>query len=323
MIQLNKQEKMQEWSCFAASIPMKGFFDEDQQSLMNSAQKAQAVACQAMWQRLVEGTADRLGVMAQGKDESLAVQINGHEQRIRATPPAKLAAGDMNMFLIDKYDCTIAPIVQSGVTPWNRTPEMIQMLQSGAEGQARCPQMFTAPWVVNVETNGKALSVDMRVAFIFDKDQAIEALENGDLSPILASSTAAIPMSLSLRDHAVKFGTLLEGKVVMACRELLPVAEFAAFPKMANIEEGGQDAIKTDFPEGGTLYINVQKTLTHGSVLVSEGFVKTNLCGGGATFVPPKVKAEVAKLDFPQGVTEMPDLEGFHIPGAHLRVLRL
>ena len=89
----------------------------------------------------------------------------------------------MNMFLIDKYDCTIAPIVQSGVTPWNRTPEMIQMLQSGAEGQARCPQMFTAPWVVNVETNGKALSVDMRVAFIFDKDQAIEALENGDLSP--------------------------------------------------------------------------------------------------------------------------------------------
>ena len=106
-------------------------------------------------------------------------------------------------------------------------------------------------------------------------------------------------------------GTLLEGKVVMACRELIPVGEFAAFPKMANIEEGGQDAIKTDFPEGGTLYFNVHKTLTHGSVLVSEGFVKTNLCGGGATFVPPKVKAEVAKLDFPQGVTEMPDLEGF------------
>lgn len=311
MIELNKQEKMMEWSAFAASIPMKGFFDSDQQSVMNPAQKAQAVACQAMWQRLVEGTADRLGIMAQGKDEDMAGQINGHEQRIRASAPEKVAGGDISLFLIDQYDCTIAPIAQSGVTPWNRTPEMIQLLNSGPEGQAKVPQTFTAPWVVNVEVTGKALSVDMRVAFIFDKDQAIEALENGDLSPVLASSTAAIPMSLSLRDHAVKLGSLLEGKVAMGCRELLPVAEFAAFPKMANIEEGGQDAIKTDFPEGGTLYINMHKTLQHGSLLVSEGFVKANLCGGGATFVPPKVKAEVSKLDFPAGVTDMPDLEGY------------
>ena len=81
--ELNKQEKMQKWSCFAASIPMKGFFDEDQQSLMNSAQKAQAVACRAMWQRLVEGTADRLGVMAKGGRVA-----RGADQRLRAAHPA-------------------------------------------------------------------------------------------------------------------------------------------------------------------------------------------------------------------------------------------
>ncbi len=118
-------------------------------------------------------------------------------------------------------------------------------------------------------------------------------------------------MSLSLRDFAVKFGSLIQAKVAMGCKELLPIAEFAGFPKMSNIEEGGQDAIKSDFPEGGTLYVDMPSTLRKGAVVLSEGFIKTNLCGGGSQFVPPKVKADVEKLDFPDKVTEMPDLEEY------------
>ena len=220
MMLLCQQQQMQEWSAFATSIPMKGFFNKE--SELNEAQLSQAVACQALWERLVEGTADRLAIMAQGKDESLAAQITNHEQRVRASAPAKLADGSMNLFLIDQYDCTLAPIVQTGLKPWNKVPGFIQKLQAGPEQAAQLPHAFTAPWVVNVETNGKALSVDLRVAYIFNKDAAMEALDKGADMPALATSSAAVPITLSLRDFAVKYGTLLEAKVTMGCRELLP-----------------------------------------------------------------------------------------------------
>lgn len=312
MIALNKQDRMARWSAFSASRPLKGFFDEATVAALNPAQREQALACQALWHKLVEGVAERLGNMAQKQEEDVAAQLSAHEQRVRATPPHKLADGNMNLFFTDAYDSTIAPVVQSGIRPWNRTPELIQLLQEGPESQVKVPHTFTAPWVVNVECTGKTLSVDMRVAYVFDKPLAIKALQ-GEHSPVLASKTAAIPITLSLRELGFKFGTLLESKVVMAARELIPVSEFAAFPKVfASQDGGGNDAIQADFPEGGTLYIDVAATLRYSSVLVSTGFVKSNLCGGGSQFVPPKVKADVTKLEFLPGVTEMPDLETFY-----------
>jgi hypothetical protein len=310
MIKLNQQERMQEWSAFACSIPARGFFD-DAGDFLNPAQKAQATACQALWGRLIEGTADRLAIMAQGKDEELAAHITAHEQRVRTTQPEKLASGDVNLFLIDQYDSTIAPVVQEGLSPWHREPGVITRLSGTPEDHADLPSVFTAPWVVNVETNGKALSVDMRVGYVFNKEAACDAYDEGADSPLLATTSAAIAMSLSLRDFAHKFGSLIEGKVTMACRELLPVADFAAFPKMSNIDEGGADAIKTDYPEGGTLYVDMTKTLAKTAVLVGMDFVKSTLCGGGTQFVPPKVKSDVSKLDFPNGIAEMPDLEEY------------
>ena len=54
-------------------------------------------------------------------------------------------------------------------------------------------------------------------------------------------------------------------------------------------------------------------TLKKGSVLVSEGFIKTNLCAGGGQFVPPKVGKDVGRFDFPDKVTSMPDLEEYGV----------
>jgi len=306
MITFCSQPKSQEWSAFACSIPCKGFFDT---SALNDAQKIQANACQAMWRKLVEATADRVAVMSQGKGEETARILEGHEARIRATPPEKVASGDVSLFLIDRYDSTIAPIVQHGLTPSNRVPGIIQKLQAGGSDAYELPPMFTAPWVVNVEVQGKSLGVEMRIAYIFDKEAALDAVDKGDEQPVLATSSAGVALSLSMRDFAVKFGSLIEHKIGMACKELLPIADFACFPKMSNIEEGG--AIGTEFPEGGTLYVDVPATLKKCSVLVSEGFIKTNLCGGGSQFVPPKVAKETAKFDFPDKITEMPDLEEF------------
>lgn len=309
MIALNSQEKMQEWSSFACSIPANGFFQGVDD--LNPAQKTQALACNAMWKKLVEGAADRLGVMAGGKEEAIAQQLEADEQRVRATPPEKVAAGETTLFLIDRYDSTIAPIVQMGLTPNNKVPSMIQTLQAGGVEARKLPQAFTAPWIINIETRGKQLNIEMRVAYVFDRDAALEAVDKGDDSPILVTPAAGIAMSLSMRDFAVKFGSLLEDKVAMACMQLLPIADFAAFPKMSNIEQGGAEAIRSDFPEGGSLYLDVPATLKKGSVVVSEGFVKTNLCGGGCQYVPPKVAKDVGRFDFPDKITSMPDLEEF------------
>lgn len=312
MIRLCKQEKMQEWSAFAGSIAMKGFFDENHLSAMSDAQKQQAVDCQAMWELLVEGAADRLAIMAQGKDEAIAAQLNAHEQRIRATPPAKLASGDVSLFLTDRYDCTLMPVLQVGMSPWDRVPEFVKMLEGTAEEQASLPQKFTAPWVVNVAFQGKAINLDMRIAYVFNKDAAVEAFDKGDDgSPLLVTETAGAAMTLSLRDHGFKFGSLFEEKVKMACDAMLYTGDFAAFVKMSNVEDGGAEVIKTDFPEGGTIYLDVKSSLARHSVLVSEDFVKTNMCGGGTLFVPPRVSKDVEKLEFLQGVTEMPDLEEY------------
>lgn len=306
MIMLCNQPHMQEWSAFAASIPMKGFFDAF--SKLNSAQKQQALVCQANWTRLVESTADRLKVMAEGKDEGVAAQLNAHEQRVRATPAAKVANGDMSLFLIDQYDSTIAPVVQQGLAPWQPVPELIRKLEGSPEEQATLPNTFTAPWVVNVEVTNKALCVDMRVAYIFDKNQAFAAFDEGAESPMLVTSTAALSMTLSMRDVGVKFGSLRQDKLQMACTEVIPTSTFAAFPKISAVEQGGQAALKTEFPEGGTLYIDMQLTLKVHTVLVGEAFIKTCLCSGGTQFVPPKVGVDVPKFEFPPGVVDMPDL---------------
>lgn len=310
MIALAKSEQMQCWSAFSCSLPMDGYFNERFFEDASEAQKAQIMACRALWERVVEGMADRLGKMAEGKEEALAASLTAHEERVRATPPARVASGDTDLFKLSKYDNTIAPIVQSGLTPWCRVPALLQKLQGSAEDRAMLPSAFTMPWIVRIEIQGKALSVDLRVMSVFDKEQAVLAQSKDDDPTIVSPNTyPAITISLSLRDFGVKFGTLLEEKVKLACSQVLKTSEFAAFPSVFNID--GSGSMKTAFPEGGTLFVDVPKTLATHSILVSEGFIKTNMCGGGTQFVPPKVKADVAKLDFPDKVTTMPDLEEY------------
>lgn len=313
MISLCKQPDVQEWSAFTGSIAMRGFFDEDQFSFMSPPQQTQALACQAVWTRLVTSVADRLAIMAQGKDENVAAQLNAYEQRIRAMPPAKLAAGDMALFPVDQYDTTLFPVVQNGMSPSDNVPEFMKLLQGTPEEQAKLPSTFTAPWVVNVACHGNAINVDLRIAYIFNTMAAIEAFDKGDEgSPVLATSSAGAAMTLSMRDFAVKFGSLYKEKVTMACDALLYTGDKAVFVKMSHVEDGGAAAIKTEFPEGGTMYLDMAASLNRHAILVSESFIKTNLCGGGSQFVPPKAGKDVEKLDFPQGVTEMPDLEEYN-----------
>lgn len=311
MITFAKQEQMQRLSAFACSMPMDGYFDEAAFGESSPAQQAQMTACQALWTRLVEGMADRLSKMAEGKEEAIAACLSAHEHRIRQTPPAAVAAGDSDLFKTSQYDNIVAPVVQTGLTPWNNVPTLMQNLLGEPCEKALLPSAFTMPWIVRTEVQGKGLSVEMRVASIFDREQALEAVAKGETPVIKSAPThAAIAISLSLRDFGVKFGSLLEEKVKLACGQVLKTCEFAAFPPVFNIDPRS-GSMKSGFPEGGTLFVDMPKTLASHAIVVSEGFIKANMCGGGTGFVPPKVKADVAKLDFPDKVTCMPDLEEY------------
>lgn len=299
---------LQEWSAFGCSLATRGFFDNDILSSLNSAQKSQALAAQAMWARLVSNTASRLEQMAAGKSEETAGQLLGHEQRVRAIDPARLADGDQNMFLVDRYDVTLAPIVQAGLTPADKTPLAVQMLQGTPEQQAKLPTTFTAPFLAHADVKGKALVLDFQVAYVFDKAQAIEALTDiGDNNPILMSPGTAVSTTVSMRDMGVKFGSLLESKAQMAVAEVLPTATFACFPRVFPFETAGE--VRSDFPEGGGLFIDMSKTLSVCAIKVGEQYIKDVLCGGNAVRVAPPVPKDASKYEFPVGVSEMPTLQ--------------
>ncbi len=305
VVKMVGENKMQAWSAFGCSAAMGGFFSKDSLADLNPAQKVQAQACQSMWARLVSGTADRLETMAGGKNEQIAGELMGHEQRVRAIDPARLADGSVSLFLVDKYDVNLAPIVQSGLTPADKTPAVIHMLQGTTAQQEKLPEAFTAPFIVNLEVKGKALMLDFRVAYVFDKTLAIEAFEKGDDNPVLISPGTALSMTLSMRDIAVKLGSRLVSKATTAATELLPTATFAAFPKMLPSEPG---EMKSDFPGGGTICLDMPKTLAAASINVSKEFIKSVLCGGGEVRVAPTIPKDAELFDFPEKVTELPTI---------------
>ena len=305
LIQLNLTAEMQEWAVFGASRPVDGWFNA---TGLNPSQLRQAEAGQAMWKRLNEGVADRLAVMASGKDEDTAAKLNTHESRIRAIDPARLADGATNMLLPDpKYDPTIAPIVQSGTEPWNRKPGLVRKLQAGGEEAEKLPDKFAAFYTTSVEVHKDLLSVEMGACVITDKEAALEAIEAGVESPMLVVPHAAA-FSLSMKDFAVKMGCMFTDKATMGVKEVLPFAEEAAYPTVNNMD--GQ-AMTSEFPFGGTKFINMGPTLKKAGVLVSEEWVKKSLCGGGVQFIAPKTERE--KFNLPDKHSgEMPFLSKYY-----------
>ena len=308
MIALCKTETMQKWGAFGCSLPAQGFFTTHG---MTEAQVAQATACQALWQRLIEGAADRLGVMANGKEEGVATVINGHEQRIRATVPAQLACGDTCLFLSEAFDCTIAPVVNEGVAPWDKMHASYKALVAGGEEADALPEVFSMPFAWQVQVVGNGMSMEARVLYCFDKESALEAKDKGDPNPLLATAKSGICMSLSMKDMSVKFGTNLKDKLTFAVQQVLPVADFAAFPKVSQIESTtAGDSVKSDFPEGGTIYLDMPATLKKAGILVPEEMVKGQMCEGNSQYVPDADPAS-ERFPLPDGVTDLPTFANY------------
>ena len=304
MISLMHQSGMQSWAAFQSSANAGGWFDTSQ---LNPEQTKQAVACQAMWSKVVHSTADRLAIMAQGKGDLEETYFKGHEERVLVDiDPAKLANGSMSLFLPGPYDKDIVPVLHIGMSPSNRTPGLIQKLAGSPEDQASLPDVFAAQSLINLEVRGKAVRLEMSSDAIYDRTAAVDALDKGENDPILGGPNQRIPFTVSLRDVGWSFGSVIEAKACMAASELLWSADFAAFPRMERVDDGSTES---NFPEGGKLFIDVPSTLRKSALKISEKFVKDVLCGGLNAFIPIKMKADdVTKLELPTGVSELPYL---------------
>lgn len=303
MISLLETKDMQQWSAFQSSANVGGWFDT---TGLNAEQVKQAEVCQSMWSKVIESTADRLGVMSQGKSDEEESFFKCHEERVRATKPEKVANGDLALFLPNQYDKDIVPVLQVGMTPSMRVPGLIQKLGGSFEEQVALPDTFAAQMLIHVEVRGKAVRLEMSSDSVFDKLAAIDAFEKGEMDPVLGSSTTRVPFTIGLRDVGWSFGTINEAKASMAASELLWCADFAAFPRLERIQDS---ASESSFPEGGKLFMDVPSTLRKAGLKVSQQFIKDVFCGGASVYIPMKQKSEdVVKLDLPTGVTELPYL---------------
>lgn len=296
---LNSTPKMQEWSAFGASKAADGFFNT---SGLNPAQLKQAEACQTLWKRVTENVADRLDVMTGGKPDADAELLAKHASRIRGMAPSTLANGQATMFIAQQYDKTIAPAMQTGVSPWDRKPAIVRKLTS--DDPSGVPDAFAALTTNAVEVHGDLLSIEMGAACVFDKEAALEAIDIGAHSPFLVVPHA-LAYSISMKVMATHIGCMGQEKATFGAKEILPFAEEASFPCVSNCD-GSQMA--SDFPIGGTKFIDFPRTLQKVGVLVGEGWLKTNMCGGGVQFIPPS--GERAQFNLPDKHNgEMPFLE--------------
>ena len=293
-----EQQKQAAFNCSRAAD---GFFDT---TGFNPAQEHQARICQTMWKTTAEGTADRLAVMAQGKPEAMATELNAHEQRIRATPAEGLANGGNTIWLKGGYDANIAPIVCKGTTPWSPTPPLVETLAAGGAVADALPGTLAIAKVTNVDVQGNGVSIEVTIASCFDKEGAMQALQEKKDNPLLLSQGPAACFSLSLRALAKDIGTWKKERVVMGAKQLLPFADFAAFVKVKNLEKGATNTITSDFPNG--FFIDMTETLKKCSIKVSEDFIKKEMCLGSTQYVAKKDKDE--KLEPLDTSVELPTL---------------
>jgi hypothetical protein len=315
MIEICDIPKQQLRAAVMGSVAHAGFYDLTD---MNEAQIVQAKACQALWEKALTNIIASLEAKKEGKSAEGVMGLQSHIDRLSKLSMEKVARGDEALFMTGKYDSQIAPLVIDGFSPTENKPDKILKLLGGAVEAASLPESFVAAWVRNVEAGEKmendamvdlknSVSVDISCAFVFDKQAALDALEKG-VNPLLKPDNPTVAVQLSLRDLANKFmsqrtegpakGTFSRAKAVLGAKELLPHAMRAGvFAKVSLIQGGAVTSMKSEFPEGGTVFADMAKTISQGGVRVSEAFVKKNIVGGGDSFVPNEASPEAEPLE--------------------------
>ena len=284
------QPEMQLQAAFATSVAVHGFFSASE---LNPAQQEQVEICKSMWATVTEATADRLVTMQSGKSEQIAEILGIHERRVRSTSPAALASQQQILFRTDPagYDCDIAPIVITGLSPSKRTPGQISDLMEPGPRRDALPETFVACWVgPNIDwLKDTGFNLEICAAFVWNSKLAAEALDAGEYNPIVASSGTAIAMTQSMKDWAAKIGTPDKAKLQMGINNLIKSAEMTFFGKTFSPLGGVGGELPCTFPLG-SIYVNMPETLQKAAVIVPHEFIKTVMCEGNSQYVPDEVE---------------------------------
>lgn len=282
----------------ALSVAYGGFFDMDDAALSDG-QMMQVHVIQSEWAAFRSAVLERLATIKNVKGPEIASAIQTHIDRIAAKPIAKYAANGESLFLVAERDSPFAPIVQSEVFPWRRTPPLLAELD---KRDPNGPTAFYSPKILNVEISGLACNIEVGGVFVFDARRACEQANvagSGNPGTLGDPQRPVVSMLCSVKTLSQQLGNPMQDKVHMGISELLPTSTFAAIARVFPADGG---SLTNEFTE--LLSIDYVKTIGACSVAVSEKFIKDKLCEGSSQFVPDEMDGEMVPL--PDGVTTYP-----------------
>ena len=224
---------------------------------------------------------------------------------------ASLASGALEGLPIGPNDYRVAPLAQSGVTPWSRRPALMQKLIAGGEAAATLPNAFAMPLVSAVSFKGYACTLEARVVFVFDARKALDAREQlgAKANVLLASKEAGVGLSLSKKDLGVKLGTRVGEKIEVIFTEVAKAMDFAAVAPVFNVQMSNFGAsLRSEFAPGNAFYLDLPATLAKTALVVSRAFLERHLCGGKSHYSRPPTQAPLVEVPLPNGVERVNDI---------------
>lgn len=276
IIQELRGSNSQETSALMLAMTLHGFHGYP---TGNSAQEAQAEACRSAWKQSMEGITAKLkslanGATAEKTQEALQKLVHGAQE----VSAESASAGAIPLPVDIHKDCTSpysAVLLQTGVSPEMQVPDAVLSLFDKVSA-AGLPSSFVSAQVASVDFRGALVQVSYLLRFVFDKQAALEAIDEG-MDPVLSSNTPAASTKFSKRSIGPELvGSLTNSKIEIALTEVLPYADQAVvtsvFPRDAT------DMLDGHF--GSSSGIDFASGIERAAIAVSKEWLNSNMLSG-------------------------------------------
>lgn len=281
-----------EKALFDMSLVRGGFFYTER---MSDEEAHQARVIQGWWQKHKDGAARSVKSLALGKSDDVAANLNAQAAYIESLDVGAVASG-LKMFPVEKdYDHIVAPVVLEGSSP-------AEMAKSGSEDPypmsayriakaAKDPELAKAlpktmmPAVISAvefRPDKTGFSIYFNIMAIPDVAAAVEAKKKDKTCSPQLKMGNCIMAEQSLKEYVKTFCRDPE-LVKMGISELFPGPLTGVIFLKTML--GSETSAPSAFPIGGGVKILMRESLEKGALLVSEAFVKKNLCEGSSQFV--------------------------------------
>ena len=356
LIQEFSKDCFMKQSAILLSMTMGGFFGWNSPT---AAQDVQASYFRAAWTKIRDGTASACNSKGHAAacrgDDTGAVVMEAHAERIRSYCPSEFARGTQSFFVDQRdanpeYPMFVTQLVHK-VDKFGHDNMINRLFDAAAADGDGCnpsykelPGMFASPHVGHVEVVGQLLYVKMNLSFVGCKENAMQQLMDG-VDPTIDCSVGqdtkqCIATKLLLRDVGPGIaGVSIATKVAGVAESILKYGDWTMCVRVTP-----RDPCKSSdgvFPTlCDTIHVDIPATMRKIAVLVSEEFIIKELTGGATQYVyePDPTTALVKGKDngplplYPQlrvhGYQEVTSSSGFklnaktpiHLPNKHYRV---